>query len=62
VEIEIDTEIVSAKPLTKDEEAMVRLAMLIQALVQTFKELGFDVDKAVEKLAGAIRRAWEQCE
>jgi len=60
VEIEIDTEIVSAKPLTKDEEAMVRLAMITQALVRCLKELGFDVDKAAEKIAGAIRVAWEQ--
>jgi len=58
--MEIDTEIVSAKPLTKDEEAMVRVAMIIQALAQCLKELGFDVDKAAEKAAGAIRIAWEQ--
>jgi len=58
--MEIDTEIVSVKPLTEGQEGVVRVAMLIQALAQYLKELGFDVDKAAESAAGAIRVAWEE--
>gem|GEM_PF-7099113 len=60
--MEIETSITVERPkdLSEDETDTLECFALIVALTRWFQKNGYDVDKAAEAAAGAVRAAWEE--
>jgi len=60
--VDVETSITVEKPkdLSEDKTSALECLALIVALTRWFQKNGFDVDKAAEGAAGAIRVAWEE--
>jgi len=60
VETEVRITVEKPKDLSEDETSVLECFTLIVALTRWFQKIGYDVDKAAEGIAGAIRAAWEE--